>query len=98
MRSVRLRALYPPVIDSLATVGTILVVWFEVQAVWSGQLSLGGLVAFLGYLGAGYAPVQAVSRLTGVVQCARLGAERVAESSNTFSIVASTGARHAARG
>src|SRR4030088_2582853 len=79
VKSVRLRALYSPVIDALATIGTILVVWFGVQSVWAGQLSVGGLVVFLGYLGSVYAPIQAVSRLTGVVQRARVGAERVAE-------------------
>jgi subfamily B ATP-binding cassette protein MsbA len=76
---VRLRALYSPIIDGLATIGTILVVWFGVQSVWAGQLSVGGLVVFLGYLGSVYAPIQALSRLTGVVQRARVGAERVAE-------------------
>jgi ABC-type multidrug transport system fused ATPase/permease subunit len=79
LRSIRLRALYTPLVDILATIGTILVVWFGVQAVWSGQLSLGGLVVFLGYLGSVYAPVQAITRLVGVVQRARVGAERVAE-------------------
>ncbi|MGH2459975.1 MAG: ABC transporter ATP-binding protein [Chloroflexota bacterium] len=77
--SVRLRALFTPVVDAVATVGTVLVVWFGVQAVLAGSLSLGGLVVFLGYLGALYAPIQGLSRLTGVVQRARVGAERVAE-------------------
>jgi ABC-type multidrug transport system fused ATPase/permease subunit len=79
MRSVRLRALFTPAIDLLATIGTVMVVWFGVQAVWSGHLSLGGLVVFLGYLGSLYVPIQALSRLTGVVQRARVGTERVAE-------------------
>jgi len=74
-----LRAFYTPLIDVLATIGTVIVVWFGVQAVWSGSLSLGGLVVFLGYLGAVYSPIQSLSRLTGVVQRARVGAERVAE-------------------
>jgi subfamily B ATP-binding cassette protein MsbA len=34
---------------------------------------------FLGYLGSVYMPIQALSRLTGVVQRARVGTERVAE-------------------
>jgi ATP-binding cassette subfamily B protein len=81
-RSVRLRALFTPAIDLIATMGTILVVWFGVQAVWSGQLSLGGLVVFLGYLGSVYVPIQTLTRLTGTVQRARVGAERVAEVLN----------------
>ncbi|MDQ6741566.1 MAG: ABC transporter ATP-binding protein/permease [Candidatus Dormibacteraeota bacterium] len=79
LQSIRLRALYTPLIDILATVGTVLVVWFGSEAVWSGRLSLGGLVVFLGYLGALYTPIQSLSRLMGVVQRARVGAERVAE-------------------
>ncbi|MDQ6672380.1 MAG: ABC transporter ATP-binding protein/permease [Chloroflexota bacterium] len=79
LRSVRLRAVFTPVIDILATLGLALVVWFGAQAVWSGALSPGGLVAFLGYLGALYAPIQALSRLGGAVQRAHVAAERVAE-------------------
>jgi subfamily B ATP-binding cassette protein MsbA len=75
----RVRALFTPAIDILATVGLVLVVWFGALAVWSGSLSAGGLVAFLSYLGALYAPIQTLSRLSGVVQRAQVGAERVVE-------------------
>jgi len=52
LRAVRLQALFTPLVDGLATVGTVLVIWFRVQAVQSGRLSVGGLAVFLGYLGA----------------------------------------------
>ncbi|MCA1645655.1 MAG: hypothetical protein LC797_09385 [Chloroflexi bacterium] len=55
----------------MATVGTVLVVWFGVEAVWSGRLSVGGLVVFLGYLGSLYTSIQSLGRLMGVVQRAR---------------------------
>jgi len=58
LQSIRLRALFAPLIDVTATGGTVLVVWFGVRAVASGHLTLGGLVVFLGYLGALYAPIQ----------------------------------------
>jgi ABC-type multidrug transport system fused ATPase/permease subunit len=79
LRAVRLQALFTPLVDSLATVGTVLVIWFGVQAVQSGRLSVGGLVVFLGYLGALYTPIQGLSRLGGVVQRALVGAGRVVE-------------------
>ena len=79
LRSIRLNALFTPTVDLLATGGTVLAIWFGVGAVLAGRLSVGGLVVFLGYLGSLYAPIQALSRLTGVIQRARVGAERVAE-------------------
>ncbi len=78
LRSIRLRALFTPLIDLTATGGTVLVVWFGVGAVASGHLTLGGLVVFLGYLGALYAPIQGLSHLGGTMQRALVGAERVA--------------------
>lgn len=78
-RSIRLRASFNPLFDLLATIGTILVVWFGAHAVLTGQLSIGGLVVFLGYLGSLYTPIQGLSRLGGVVQRALVGAERVGE-------------------
>ena len=76
---VRVRAVFTPLIELLATVGTVLVVWFGVQGVIAGRLSLGGLVVFLGYLGSLYGPIQGLSRLGGTAQRALAGAERVAE-------------------
>lgn len=82
LRAIRLRAVFTPLIDLAATGGTVLVVWFGVQAVATGQLSLGGLVVFLGYLGSLYAPIQGLSHLGGGIQRALVGAERVAEVFN----------------
>ncbi|MDA8216449.1 MAG: ABC transporter ATP-binding protein, partial [Dehalococcoidales bacterium] len=79
LRSVRARTLFTPLIEMLATLGTVLVVWFGTQGVLSGRLSLGGLVVFLGYLGSLYTPIQGLSLLGGTVQRALAGAQRVAE-------------------
>ncbi len=79
LRSIRLRAVFTPLIDLVATGGTVLVIWFGVGAVASGHLTLGGLVVFLGYLGALYAPIQGLAHLGGTVQRALVGAARVAE-------------------
>lgn len=79
LTSMWLRVVFTPAIDLVATVGTVLVVWFGVQAVLAGRLSLGGLVVFLGYRGPLDTPIPGLSRLGAVVQRALVGAERVAE-------------------
>ena len=79
LRAVRARTVFTPLIELLATIGTVLVVWLGAQAVLSGQLTLGGLVVFLGYLGSLYTPIQGLSLLGGTVQRALAGAQRVAE-------------------
>ena len=79
LHSVRAGTLFNPLIELLATVGTVLVIWFGVQAVLSGKLSIGGLVVFLGYLGSLYTPIQGLSRLGGTLQRALAGAQRVVE-------------------
>lgn len=79
LRSVRTRTVFTPLIELLATVGTVLVVWLGAQSVLSGQLTRGGLVVFLGYLGSLYTPIQGLSLLGGTVQRALAGAQRVAE-------------------
>lgn len=79
LRMIRLRARFTPLVDLLATLGAVLVVWFGAQAVLAGQLSLGGLVVFLGYVGSLYSPIQGLTRLGGLLQRALVSAERVAE-------------------
>ncbi|MCL5107989.1 MAG: ABC transporter ATP-binding protein/permease [Chloroflexi bacterium] len=79
LRSVRTRTVFTPLIELVATIGTVLVVWLGSQSVLSGQLTLGGLVVFLGYLGSLYTPIQGLSLLGGTVQRALAGAQRVAE-------------------
>lgn len=77
--SIRLRAVLTPLVELVGTAGTVAVVWFGARAVLGGSLSLGGLVVFLGYLGSLYNPLQSLSRASGMLQRARVGAERVAE-------------------
>lgn len=73
------RAIFGPLDNVIAAIGTAMIVWIGAEAVLGGQLSLGSLVVFLSYLGALYAPLQGLSRLGTTLQRARVGAERVAE-------------------
>lgn len=80
MRVARLRGLFVPVSDVVATVGTVLVVYFGAQALATGTLTIGGLVIFLAYLGQLYNPLLSLSRLGNTMQGGLAAAERVAET------------------
>jgi ATP-binding cassette, subfamily B, bacterial len=79
LQAVRLRAVFPPVAEVIAAVGTAAVVWIGSAQVFSGRLSLGSLVVFLSYLGSLYIPIQGLSRVAGTMQRALVGATRVCE-------------------
>jgi ABC-type multidrug transport system fused ATPase/permease subunit len=74
----RQRALFIPLSDIVATIGTVLVVYFGAQALAAGTLTIGGLVIFLAYLGQLYNPLLSLSRLGNSMQGGLAAAERVA--------------------
>ncbi|GAC1421967.1 MAG: SAV1866 family putative multidrug efflux ABC transporter [Ktedonobacteraceae bacterium] len=78
MKAARQRAVFAPMSDIVATIGTILVVYFGAQALASGTLTIGGLVIFLAYLGQLYNPLLSLSRLGNAMQAGLAAAERVA--------------------
>jgi ATP-binding cassette subfamily B protein len=75
----RVAALFQPTSELISTAGMVVVLWFGVHELFAGRLTLGGLVVFLGYLGSLYTPLVTLSRLSGAVQTALAGAERVTE-------------------
>ncbi len=80
LRVAWLRGLFVPVSDVVATVGTVLVVYFGAQALAAGTLTIGGLVIFLAYLGQLYTPLLGLSRLGNTMQGGFAAAERIAET------------------
>jgi len=80
LRVAWLRGLFVPISDVVATVGTVLVVYFGAQALATGTLTIGGLVIFLAYLGQLYTPLLGLSRLGNTMQGGFAAAERVAET------------------
>jgi ATP-binding cassette, subfamily B, bacterial len=74
----RQRAIFVPLSDVVATVGTVLVVYFGAHALASGTLTIGGLIVFLAYLGQMYNPLLSLSRLGNGLQGGLAAAERVA--------------------
>jgi len=82
VEAVKLRASFGPIIDLLATIGTVVAVWFGAHESLSGHLSIGSLVAFLGYLGSIYTPLRGLARRSDVIQTASASAERIFETFN----------------
>ena len=79
----RISGLFAPVVDLLELAGAVLVIALGTLALASGDLTLGGLLAFLAYLAQLYRPVRDVSRLGQTIFEASAGAERVIELLDT---------------
>ena len=77
LRMVRVRAVFPPLAELTAGIGTAAVAWAGASQVLAGRLSLGSLVVFLSYLASLYTPIQGLSRVASSLQRAMVGAERV---------------------
>jgi len=70
-------AVYSPAMTFSAALGTVLVLYFGGQQVMSRELTLGGLVKFLGYLAMLYDPVGRLHTLNQMLASARAAGERV---------------------
>lgn len=79
LEAIKLRASFGPVVDLLATLGTVVALWFGVDDYLRGRLSVGSLVAFLGYLGSIYTPLRGLARRSNLIQTAVASAERIFE-------------------
>lgn len=79
----RIAGLFAPVIDLIELLGAILIIALGTWALSSGDLTFGGLLAFLAYLSQLYRPLRDLSRLYQQVFEATAGAERVIELLDT---------------
>jgi ATP-binding cassette, subfamily B, bacterial len=75
----RIAGLFAPVIDLIELTGAVIIIVLGTWALGAGELTLGGLLAFLAYLAQLYRPVRDLSRLSQSVFEAVAGAERVIE-------------------
>jgi ATP-binding cassette, subfamily B, bacterial len=80
----RVAGLFAPVIDLIELAGAVLIIVLGTWALGAGELSLGGLLAFLAFLAQLYRPVRDLSRLSQTVFEATAGAERVIELLDTL--------------
>ena len=79
MASVRLKALYTPLIDLIELSGALLVIGLGTWELSQGHLTLGGLLVFMTFLTQLYSPVRGMSRLVNRIHAASASAERIIE-------------------
>ncbi len=83
MGSVRLQSLALGSTGFLTALGPILVLWFGVTEVWSGRLTVGTLMAFYGYLGMLYQPIQRLTELNLILANSLAAMDRIFEVFDT---------------
>ncbi len=77
INAITLSFVFLPVIEFLGVLATGIVLWFGGQAVGSGEVTLGVLVAFLSYVTRFFQPIQELSRMYTTMQAAMAGGEQV---------------------
>jgi ATP-binding cassette, subfamily B, multidrug efflux pump len=86
-RSARLQAFNEPLIDLIANVGTVFIIWYGGLLVIRGQLTLGELVAFSTYLAQLVQPVRRLGAIIAAITQAAAAGERIFEILDTESEV-----------
>jgi subfamily B ATP-binding cassette protein MsbA len=87
-----------PIVDIIVAIGTCLMLGYGARLVLAGQLTPGGLVLFLFYLGMMYKPMRDLSKMTDTVSNAEVGFDRIREVLETDSGMRDqAGARRAGR-
>ncbi len=75
----RLQALNTPLLDLIANLGTVFIIWYGGTLVVRGSLTLGELVAFSTYLGQLFIPVRRLGLILPALAMAAAAGERVFE-------------------
>lgn len=79
MKSVQAQATLKPIVELILVAGMVLVLWFGGREVISGRLTVGELMAFLGYLGMLSPPVSALTHHVSLIQQAAAAGERIGQ-------------------
>ncbi len=77
MAVIRIWSVFFPLIMLLSALGTVIVLWYGGRAVISGDLTIGGLVAFVSYLGLFYTPINQLNQVNNIFQHGRAAGERI---------------------
>lgn len=77
MKTVRVSGLYFPAVELLAALGTAVILWYGGNRVLSSDLSVGVMVAFIGYLSSFFDPIQQLSQLYNTFQSAMAALEKI---------------------
>jgi ATP-binding cassette subfamily B protein/subfamily B ATP-binding cassette protein MsbA len=79
LRLYTFQTVYSAFVSVLIAGGTAAVLWIGASHVLSGRLTIGDVLVFTSYLASLYAPINSLTQTFGLVQSARVGAERVFE-------------------
>jgi len=79
MRQIRVFALFMPLMELCSSVAVALLIWVGGGRVVQEQLSLGTLVAFLGYIQMFFKPIRDLSEKYNIMQLAMASTERIFE-------------------
>ena len=79
LETVRYQAQVAPLVDALAAVGLIIVMWYGATQVLDGIMTTGDVVIFFAYVTGFYSPMKALARFSYLFNRASIGAEGVAE-------------------
>jgi len=79
MKRTRIVAILPPIVEVLTTLGLVAILWYGGWEVIRGELTIGELIAFLGYVGLAVNPLNRIGRDYSQYQQALASAERIFE-------------------
>ncbi len=96
LRLYTFQTMYGSFVNVVIAAGTAAVLWFGAMHVLRGGLTVGEVLVFASYLASLYAPINSLTQTWGLIQGARVGAERVFEILETAPDLAD-GARDLAR-
>ena len=77
MRLIKLEGFYSAAVELILVAATVLVVWLAAPQALAGQMTVGALVAYLGYLARFYDPLKGLSRANFQIQRALGAAQRI---------------------
>jgi ATP-binding cassette subfamily B protein/subfamily B ATP-binding cassette protein MsbA len=83
LRLYTFQTVYSAFVNVLIAGGTAAVLWFGASSVMRGTLTVGDVLVFTSYLASLYAPINSLTQTWGLIQGARVGAERVFEILDT---------------
>jgi ATP-binding cassette, subfamily B, multidrug efflux pump len=77
--SVRVQAVHGPLLDLIANLGTVAIIWYGGMLVIQNELTVGELVAFSTYLGQLFNPIRLVGNIVPAIAMAASAAQRIFE-------------------
>ena len=77
MSTITVSGAYFPGVELLAALGTALILWYGGNRVLDADLSVGVMVAFIGYLSSFFDPIQQLSQLYNTFQAAMAALEKI---------------------